>query len=395
MGENETVTGSPAGPVLPPGEVRAAEAVLARAWGEPAVVQAAERIWGRSHVVRLRLDTGRTAVLKRRRDRPRGRSAHVFGVELATLQYLNAMPVPVAPRLLGADTDAGILLLEDLGEGTSLADSLLAGERSRVQADLIAYAKALGSLHAWSMGRAGGLAGLRVRHAPGEPAVTGWLDAIRRGTEPFLSAAAVLGVPVGGVADEIGELRVMLSEANYLGLVHGDACPDNVQIADGACRIFDFETSGWGPVAFDAAYLLAPFPSCWCFASLPAEIAGPAIAAYRGRLEAGGIGLGPDWEELTTAALAGLFIARGRMLAEALDHDHEWGTTTIRPRFLAWLRSFTGRAGGALPRLQRTARVMHERLAERWPGIRVPDYPPLAQHGSALARVPDGWEPRL
>ena len=153
MGENETVTGSPAGPVLPPGEVRAAEAVLARAWGEPAVVQAAERIWGRSHVVRLRLDTGRAAVLKRRRDRPRGRSAQVFGVELATLQYLNAMPVPVAPRLLGADTDAGILLLEDLGEGTSLADSLLAGERSRVQADLIAYAQALGSLHAWSMGR--------------------------------------------------------------------------------------------------------------------------------------------------------------------------------------------------------------------------------------------------
>ena len=54
-------------------------------------------------------------------------------------------------------------------------------------------------------------------------------------------------------------------------LVHGDACPDNVhRLADGVCRIFDFETSGWGAVALDAAYLLAPFPSCWCFASLPA-----------------------------------------------------------------------------------------------------------------------------
>jgi hypothetical protein len=101
-----------------------------------------------------------------------------------------------------------------------------------------------------------------------------------------------------------------------------------VHIIDGICRIFDFETSGWGPVAFDAAYLLAPLPSCWCFASLPAEIAGPAVAAYRTRLAAGGIGLGPDWEELTTAALAGLLIARGRMLAEALEQDHEWGTTT-------------------------------------------------------------------
>jgi Ser/Thr protein kinase RdoA (MazF antagonist) len=382
------------GRALPAGEVRAAEALLARAWGGPVVVRAAERIWGRSHIVRLRLDAGRFVVLKRR-GRPDRRGAHGFGVELAALEYLNAMPVPVAPRLLGADTEAGILLLEDLGEGASLADSLLAGGRSRVEADLVAYAQALGALHAWSMGRGGELDGLLVRHAPGQPAVTGWLDAIQRGTEPFLAAAAALGVAVGGVADEISQLRVMLSEAGYRGLVHGDACPDNVHIVDGTCRIFDFETSGWGPVAFDAAYLLAPFPSCWCFASLPAEIAGPAVAAYRARLAAEGIGLGPDWEELTTAALAGLLIARGRMLAEALGQDHEWGTTTMRPRFLAWLRSFAGRAGGgALPRLQYTATAMQERLAERWPGLRKPDYPALAQAGSALARVPDGWQPR-
>ena len=395
MGENEPVTGSPAGLPLPAGEVRAAEALLARAWGEPAVVQAAEKIWGRSHVVRLRLDAGRIVVLKRR-GRPDRRGGHGFGVELAALEYLNAMPVPVAPRLLGADTEAGILLLEDLGEGASLADSLLAGGRSRIQADLIAYAQALGSLHAWSMGRRGSLDGLLVRHAPGQPAVTGWLDAIQRGTEPFLAAAAALGVAVGGVADEIGQLRVLLSETGYLGLVHGDACPDNVHIIDGTCRIFDFETSGWGPVALDAAYLLAPFPSCWCFASIPAEIAGPAVAAYRTRLAAGGVGLGPDWEELTTAVLAGLLIARGRMLAEALEQDHEWGTTTMRPRFLAWLGSFTSRdGGGALPRLQRAASAMQERLTERWPGLRVPDYPALAHSGSALARVPDGWQPGL
>jgi len=110
----------------------------------------------------------------------------------------------------------------------------------------------------------------------------------------------------------------------------------------------------------------------------------------------GGIGLGPDWEDLTTAALAGLLIARGHMLAEALDHDHEWGTTTILPRFLAWLRSFAARpGGGALPRLRHTASAMHERLAERWPGLRIPEYPALAQPGSTLARVPDGWRPRL
>jgi hypothetical protein len=66
----------------------------------------------------------------------------------------------------------------------------------------------------------------------------------------------------------------------------------------------------------------------------------------------------------------------------------------MRPRLLAWLRSLTSRAGGgALPRLQRTASAMQERLVERWPGLRIPDYPALAQAGSALARVPDGWQP--
>ena len=50
------------------------------------------------------------------------------------------MPEPVAPRLLGADADAGILLMEDLGPGPSLADSLLTGDRSRMRADLVSYA---------------------------------------------------------------------------------------------------------------------------------------------------------------------------------------------------------------------------------------------------------------
>ena len=87
-----------------------------------------------------------------------------FETELAALELLSGMPVPVAPRLLGADAAAGILLMEDLGQGASLADSLLTGERERAEADLIAYARALGSMHAWTMQRVVGPAG------PGGPA---------------------------------------------------------------------------------------------------------------------------------------------------------------------------------------------------------------------------------
>ena len=81
-------------------ETRAAEALLARAWGPGTSVRAAEPIWERSHVVRLHLATGRSVVMKKRADKD------TFGVELAALEYLNGMPEPVVPRLLGADADA-------------------------------------------------------------------------------------------------------------------------------------------------------------------------------------------------------------------------------------------------------------------------------------------------
>jgi Ser/Thr protein kinase RdoA (MazF antagonist) len=308
-------------PALSPAETWAAEALLARVWGPGASVRAAEPIWDRSHVVRLHLATDRSVVMKKRAD------DDAFGVELAALEYLNGMPEPVAPRLLGADAEAGILLIEDLGPGPSLADSLLTGDRSRVRADLVSYAKALGSMHAWSMGR------------PRDPRLgtPPWPGAVARGKDAFLGAAVSLGLATAGAGTEIDQLSVMLNETGYHGLVHGDACPDNVRFLDGRCRIFDFEHSGWGAVVLDASYLLAPFPSCWCFGRLPAWVAAPAMSAYRGRLETAGIDLGPSWDAAMTAALAAWIIAWGDWTARVLEEDDEWGTTTMRPRLLTWL----------------------------------------------------------
>lgn len=55
-------------PALSAAETRAAEALLARAWGPGTSVRAAEPIWDRSHVVRLHLATGRSVVMKKRAD---------------------------------------------------------------------------------------------------------------------------------------------------------------------------------------------------------------------------------------------------------------------------------------------------------------------------------------
>jgi aminoglycoside/choline kinase family phosphotransferase len=392
------VTDSPLdSPALSAAETRSAESILAAYLGTSVVVRDAEKIWDRSHIVRLRLvDDDRTVVLKRSREENFGGRTRGFDAELAALEFLDTMETAVAPRLLGADPSAGILVMEDLGPGSSLADSLLARDRGRAEADLISYARAIGTMHAWSIGRSLEYAEIRARLAgSAEAAMTpDWMGAIARSKEPFLAMAAQLGLPTAGLNEEIDSLGALMSGAGYVGLVHSDLCPDNTHIVDGSCRIIDFETAGWGPVALDVAYLLAPFPSCWCFAGLPAEAAGPALLAYRDQVTDAGIQLGPDWEAALTAALAGWVVARGAGIGRAHEEDRNWGTTTMRPRILAWLHSFIEAASrtGALPRLRSVAEAVHEQLRLRWPDTVVPDYPAFARPGAPLARLPRGWD---
>ena len=133
-----------------------------------------------------------------------------------------------------------------------------------------------------------------------------------------------------------------------------------------------------------------------CLADLPGEVGAPAVEAYRETLGAAGIGLGTDWVAGVAAALAGWIVARGRTLTEVLDEDDMWGTTTMRPRLLAWLRNFIDRAGGdqSLPRLRAILGEMHDQLSSRWPEVRVPEYPALARPGSQPVPVPGWWPPR-
>jgi hypothetical protein len=66
----------------------------------------------------------------------------------------------------GADPSAGILIMEDLGPGSSLADSLLARDRGHAEADLVSYARAMATMHAWSVRRSREYAEIRARNTP-------------------------------------------------------------------------------------------------------------------------------------------------------------------------------------------------------------------------------------
>ena len=349
--------------------------------------------------MRLGTRDGRSVILKRpRRDRQGGEpEREAFGIELASLEYLAGMPVPVAPRLLGADVTAGVLLMEELPAGRSMADSLLLGDRATATADMVAYATALGSVHAWSIGRTAGFERARARYSPAAGSRPWWLERIERGRGQFLRVASVLGVATEGVDAEIDGLLRMLGGPRDLSFVHGDLCPDNVRLADGRIRFFDFEGSSLGAAALDAAYLLAPFPSCWCFADMPADIADLAMAAYRSALEAGGVEAGQDFDTELTAALAGWVVARGAMIEGALERDRQWGTTTMRPRLVSWTERFAAAAAttSTFPRLRILAEGLNDRFRSQWPNAVIPAYPALADPRSTLARLPKWWEPDI
>jgi hypothetical protein len=85
------------------------------------------------------------------------------------------------------------------------------------------------------------------------------------------------------------------------------------------------------------------------------------------------------------------------MVARLLRRDPRWGTTTMRPRLLTWLRSFIEAAGRAdvLPRLHTLASGLDDQLSRRWPRTVIPDYPALAQPGSASVEAPGWWNPNL
>jgi Ser/Thr protein kinase RdoA (MazF antagonist) len=384
-------------------ERRAAERILADAWGEAVAVRAAEVVAGRRHVVRLSADDGRTAILKRRRARDSGGrwgdEPEGLTTEWAALDLLGAMPKSVAPRLLGGDAARRLILMEDLPAGRLLADSLLGSDPVAARADLVAYAEALAALGAWSRDRAAEYAAARRRRGLDPGGGSWWVRVIEPRRDGFLAVAAGLGLPTAGAGAEISEIEQILDGAIAPGLVHGDPCPDNIVLIDGRCRLLDFERSSWGSVVLDAAYLIAPFPSCWCFAGLPAEAAEPALAVYRAGVAAAGQepahGPGRDWDQAVAAALAGWLVARADTIARAWNQESDelWGTTNMRPRLRAWLEAFLAAPGAAaFPGLTRLASALAKQAREAWPDVTVPAYPAFAGPGARAVKPPTDWD---
>ena len=195
--------------------------------------------------------------------------------------------------------------------------------------DVLALSRALAALHAGTLGTAEGSPPPLTRR--GLPAVRDpwWPKRLAAAAPAFTEEAAGLGVAGADLAGDLDRMAAVLT-GRFVGLVHGDPCPDNVLIFPGGSRVLDFERASMASVALDAAYLLAlpqllVLRGCrrtWWPRACPLRALGTAGVARGRRLDRG-----------AGRALA-LFLAvvRGRLARPALDAPPCGAATAARPR---------------------------------------------------------------
>jgi hypothetical protein len=361
---------------------------------------ASEVVWERPHVVRVSLKDGRSVITKRpRQNRDTGAvgapEREAFERERAVLELLADVFDSPAPHLVGAAGD--LLVMEDLPPGRSLAELLLGADEDAARAGIVSFAGALGQMHASAVGMEGRFGVLRQppdRSMVTDKAVAGFVTLADRFRSDVASGR--LADDAHAVADDLR------ADGWWRTLIHGDPCPDNTRIEDGQSgrfRIFDFEHASFGSCVLDASYVVAPFPSCWCFGRIPDDISAGAVAEYRrvlGEVRPQALD-DRAWDGALTTALAAWVVARGQMVLTLLDADSDWGTTTVRVRVRRWLDAFLAAAhrSDRYPALRAVCTTLSEELAKAWPDAVLGDYPSLPTGASTVVDVPAFWRPGL
>lgn len=234
------------------------------------------------------------------------------------------------PRLLASADEPPLVVMADLGTGSSLADLLLGTDRSAAEQGLDGWIDALARLHAAST--PGVLAAFernlsaRTTGAVG-PDYTG--EHMAAAAAMYADLAPGVGVQPGAALDEMVALLERLSGERVM--TPGDTCPDNNLVApDGTVTLLDLEGAAARHPAWDLAYLRVPWPSCWCAWQVPAETAAAAVARYR---EQAGTpwAAGPSFAaDLDAATLGWCLLSSAWFLSGALEGGD--GASPGKPR---------------------------------------------------------------
>lgn len=300
------------------GQAAVVERLLSMRMGRPVRVLRVQPLGGAfAPVARMTLDTrvtdpagepqgGATVVVKARRRGGTGWGYDPANLrnEQASLRLLEELGAGVAPRLLAADDGAGILVMTDAGAGgagPSVEDLVHArgpNAAAAARGALTGLARAVGAMHAASLGRDGDYHALRAALGSGDPAHErrGHLTPERWGE--LCASVAALGFPrAERASDDVRALAAELGEPGpLLALTHQDLTPANGVLAEAGGRadgaggrvvLVDFEGAAFRHLCLDAAQLRFPFPQYGRWAPVPDGVVDGMLAAYRDDLARG------------------------------------------------------------------------------------------------------------
>jgi hypothetical protein len=371
--------------------VSLASAALGVALSDPASLAGSDR----SAVLRCRSAVGGTVVIKSYPGTEEG--AEGFTAEAAGLEFTTG--VGVGPDLLATDPQRRLIVMTDLGDAPSLADSLLASSPSAAKTALLGWAGACAELAVRTAGAGQAFAEVLARYQAGakvDRPPAHWLQRRIWQVPDLLSRLSFTGPD--GLAAELDQVAALLEPGPYEVFSPGDICPDNNLMTEHGVRFIDFESAEFHSVFLDAAYLRMPFSSCWCVFALPGDLAAAAERRYRDLVAGVYPGLANDevWQRgLRLAMTAWTLHALTYLLPPSVVADGSMNSRAIQaPTARQLLRYRWARLGaeldgaGELPAVSALMRQLLTRT-ETWPVGPLPLYPAF-RAGQARPEGPAG-----
>lgn len=319
-----------------------------------------------------------SAIVKRKRAAGSWRSDQSLLLnEIAALQFLAEVSPASAPHLIAADA-AGMIVMEDLGYGPSLEDVLFGQQRGEASTGLLAFATALGEMHAATAGTVEAYHRRRERlgqldlEAERRGIFEQSLGAVWRSVRAAIEERPELPIPFPAIDTEIAGITALLEAPGpWLVLAHGDPCPANTRLAHGNVRFLDFEHAGYRHGLLDVTALHLPFPACPCWSLIPPTIAANAIAVYRHAFARNYPQVLNDEVYYPHAATTCLTWAiqrlRGLPKRDAFDEPHPVGFSR-RGQLISTVRAAgaVAQRAGAFPKLATWMNMLGLALEQRW-----------------------------
>lgn len=278
----------------------------------------------------------------------------------------------LTPRVVAEHDAPPVLILSDLGPGPSVAHALLGDDRAAAEAAVCAWARAMAALHGATAGmRAEFRAALdeRMGELPVRDAQIG--NDIEDAVRALDRACTRLDLRVpDGALEELRGLAKRLGGSGLAALTPADACPDNNTLTANGLALLDFEGAQWRHIAWDVAYLIVPWPTCWCSWRMPVEVGARALATYRDAAapslpavaDAGFV------QDVRAAAVGWALITTTWFLDNALGSDPPLNPLKPTPTRRAMIAHRLAAAAGndELPALGELAGRLHRAVRERW-----------------------------